>query len=220
MEFSKLFDETTAAIAHILPYIFTGAISGFFLLAGSVVIFFGGLVAYIELFPNKEDRVVKATIKGVRAKTGDDGTAMNYPVFEYVDSDGVTKEAESLSGTSSLADKVPGTQVRIRLNGNKPGWATQLGMSGLILGLGFLLFGLLLGFIAVHFIATLNPTTYIMWFLVFAYFGNKVRKIIIPKSLRETREAWKARRLTEDNTDRKSLPMTGLAEVKQKLNGE
>lgn len=220
MDFEKTYDEAMEALAQILPYLVTGALSGLFLLAASVMVFFGGLVAYIELFPNKADRVVKATIKGVRSKIGNDGGAMNYPVFEYVDTDGVTKTAESLAGSSSLTDKIPGTQVRIRLNGNKPGWATQLGMSGLILGLGFFLFGGLLGYIAVEIIATLNPTTYVMWALVLLHFGNKVRKMIIPKSLRETKEAWQSRKTKEDNTDRQSLPMLGRSEVKRKLGQE
>lgn len=220
MDFEKTYDDTMKILADILPHLLTGALSGLFLLASGVMIFFGGLVAYIELFPNKADRVVKATIKGVRSRIDDNGNPLNYPVFEYVDTDGDTKMAESLSGSSSLADKIPGTQVRIRLSGSKQGWATQLGMSGLILGFGFFLFGWLLGYIAIVIIATLNPTTYLMWALVLLHFGNKVRKIIIPKSLRETKDAWKTRRLKEDNTDRQSMPMMGRAEVKQKLGQE
>ena len=130
----------------LVSQIFVAYVAGIFILAGFAISLIGLFILYAELFPRKGDKVVKATIVGVRANAEglEEGSHhINYPVSEYVGEDGQLKRVESMEGSSSLTDKMPGKHVQIRLHADKPGWATPIGKTGRVIGLVLCCFGVL-----------------------------------------------------------------------------
>ncbi len=199
--------------------ILTAYVSGVFIIVGLGVALLGIFIAYSETFSSKTDKIITATIAGVRLcdnKSDSDSQTLYYPVFEYVGEDGQIKQVESLSGSSYLRNKIPGTRLKIRLSSNKDGWASPVGMAGIYIGLTLMLFGLAFVGAGASFVPK-TTVTLCVWGIAVLHLGNKLRKIVIPKNLRETKEQWRARITKEDDTSRKFIPMLGRQDVVRML---
>lgn len=214
-----------ADIPNLISQIFMAYIGGVFLLAGAAIFFVGLLFIYDHFRSGSGYKIVNATIAGVRtvAKTfGNKTSNMYYAVFEYVGDRGEMVQAESLEGTSNLRSYILGTRIKIRLDNNRLGWATPINNNGLYISLFLIILAGGMITTVLHFIS-LSYVTYVVWGVVVLHLGNKFRKIITPKNLRETNEAFRTRILQRDNAERLSIPLLGkdtvLKEVK-KMDGQ
>lgn len=215
----------TADVFTLFSQIFMAYIGGVFLLAGAAIFLVGLLFVYDQFRSGHNFSIVNATIAGVRtvAKTfGNKTSNMYYAVFEYVGERGEIIQAESLEGTGNLRSHILGARVKIRLDNDRLGWATPINNNGLYSGLFFIVLAGSMITTVLSF-TSWSYVTYVVWGLVVLHLGNKFRKIIIPKNLRETKEAFRSRILQRDNTERQSVPLlakdTVLKEVK-KMDGQ
>jgi len=115
-------------------------------LAGLALIFLAGAILADYLITQKNSLRLKARISGIRLKQGT-SKRMNpiyFPVVVYTAPNGKKIEAETDSGSSSIADKIPGKDVRIFVNMRKPFEVRITGFMRPVLSMIFLITGLLL----------------------------------------------------------------------------
>ncbi len=190
---------------------------GGFILGGLIFLGLGLLMTYSEIFMGKDQRIAKAKIIGVRvenSKTTSSNENMYYPVFEYVGDNGQITQAESLSGSSYLRDKIPGRFVKVKVDADTQDWVSPVGLVWLIISIIFVGVGGGMIFGAATF-AKITFITIGVWGLFFLQIALKVRKskIIIPKGLRGTKESFKIRLNHQRNDKRKTLPLLSAQDV-------
>ncbi|MDY0028451.1 MAG: hypothetical protein RBR86_00765 [Pseudobdellovibrionaceae bacterium] len=191
-------------------------VQGVFLFIGLIIALLGCAVLWREIFSGKNHRFYSAKITGVRSgfsslKEGG-RSAIYYPVFEYVDRHGQLIMAESLSGSSLLRNKFPGTTVKVKVDIETPDWVTSVGIGwkiggaiGLLCGLAMILGG--------TFFQSITALTLVIWGLMAIKPLLKLRKIIIPRKDRLSKFDFKILRKTERNNDRKDLPILSKDDV-------
>ncbi|MDD3021392.1 MAG: hypothetical protein PHX61_10535 [Alphaproteobacteria bacterium] len=190
---------------------------GGFILGGLIFLGLGLLMTYSEIFMGKDQRITKAKIIGVRvenSKTTSSNQNMYYPVFEYVGDNGQITQAESLSGSSNLRNKIPGSFVKVKVDADTQDWVSPVGLVWLIISIIFVGVGGGMIFGAATF-AKITFITIGVWGLFFLQIALKVRKskIIIPKGLRGTKESFKIRLNHQRNDKRKTLPLLSAQDV-------
>ncbi|GEM_PF-6865448 len=189
--------------------IFTAYIQGVFVLGGLILWALGLLIIFADFLKLSGQRMTKAKIIGVRARSSEHknrSSTIYYPVFEYVDDNGQMVKAESLSGSSLLKNKIPGSYTRIKVIKDSPNWVTPTGYVWPIIALILIFAGNCLLYGTLTF-APLTTVTFCVWFLGAAHLAFKLKKIFIPKNLRETKIKFMNRKLHQRDSERKSLPM-------------
>lgn len=92
-----------------------------FIIVGLVLVLIGGALVYDHRSWVHKAKRVTGTVVGLRVDDSDsDGTAIYYPVVEYVGPQGDTIRAESDSGSSSYIKKKPGMRVTVFVMPDKP----------------------------------------------------------------------------------------------------
>jgi len=169
----------------LLKTIFVSYVQGIFLFIGAIVSVLGAAILWKETFSGKNDRFFTAKIIGVRSGLSslqENGkSTIYYPVFEYVNGHGQIVEAESLSGSSLLRNKFPGTKVKIKVDMETPDWGSPVGFGWKIGGLIGFLFGIGLIYGGISF-QPITVITIAVWLIAAAKPILKFRKIVIPKS--------------------------------------
>ncbi len=195
--------------------ILTSLVQGGFIIGGVIFICIGLLMAYSELFTSKDQRITKAKIIGVRAGkpiSSNSKGQIYYPVFEYVGDNGQIIQAESLSGSSYLRNKFPGDFTKIKVSHDSPDWVSPVGKIWLIIALVFCAVGGVVIFGATTF-AKVTYITLGVWGYFILQILFKLRKIVIPKRLRESKANFRIRINQKRDDQRKSLPLLDKNDV-------
>lgn len=179
MNFETLISDGGAALAQsvlfVIALFFSGI--GFLLMAG-------------DRLSRGNSRPVRARIAAVRKSEEEGG--MYYPVYEYTDANGMTVQADSDWGSSSLNSMKIGATVTIRIDPDRPTRARTSHGIVKIFGAAFLCGGVICGFKSVT-AYPLTPASGVAFTLVAAVLVYKFRKILKPKHLRETRDEFAQR---------------------------
>jgi Protein of unknown function (DUF3592) len=173
------------------------------LVIGLIILLLGGLLLGSDIYWHLKGQKVNGRIAAVTV-SGNGTGEMYYPLYEYKDAAGVTVRAEGDSGSNSLTSWLPGTPRRLYVHPHEPQHVTPAG--GLWPCIGFILgmAGITLMYIGfTHFKFNIVTAVLILWLLIAS--GNKLRKIIKPKALRETKEQFMARKQAERASGRREL---------------
>lgn len=163
---------------------------------------------------------ISVAISGVRVekKTAKSGRTndMYYAQIEYVAPNGELVQAESTSGSSSLAGKVPGRKIIALINPDKPHEFTRRGIWLLLFGGMLFLMGVGLCYFAlVHFeftrFSALAGLVFIGWRAV------KLKRNIKPRDQWETAKKFMSRKSGALLEGREALPLLDKTEVKKRL---
>ncbi|HOO52008.1 MAG TPA: hypothetical protein PLK94_12030 [Alphaproteobacteria bacterium] len=161
-----------------------------------------------------------AKIIGVRVGSPSVGTGAGktsrstiyYPVFEYRDRHGKTIVAESLSGSSLLRNKIPGTKVKVKVDEESPEWVSPKSAIWIIIPL--LMLGISIGMgIGLYSLHDITPVTVIVWVLIAIHFLWGRRKFLPPQNMHLNKFEFKLKKKAERDEKRKSLVMLNADEV-------
>lgn len=121
------------------------------LLGGIGMTLLGGVFIADHVYWRMRAQRFSGTLVGVREKIppGQSGSSVYFPVVEYRDERGERMLCETDTGSSSLADKIPGRRVTLLVQAGRPSEGRILGITRLIFGAIFIAVGLVLGSIAV-----------------------------------------------------------------------
>lgn len=115
-----------------------------------------------------------------------------YPTYEYVTPDGRLVRAEGDSGSSSLGDKIPGSDVTVFLKKNDFEAPSQPSFLLSFFGLWFALPGIFILYLAIRQF-DFSIHTLIAGIVMTGFVGYRIAKSIKPRSEWDTRESFKAK---------------------------
>jgi len=168
--------------------------------AGLALVLLSGAVLSDYLLTLKNSVRLPAKLIGVREKPGvsNSGNPVYFPVVEYITPNGKKVTAETDGGSSSLTDKIPGSNVTILAKPDQPNEVRITGIVRPVFSLIFLVTGFLLATIA---ISQYNVT---FWSLLT---GTIVLAVAVP---------WIFRRLTEKDSGHPLSAKSYQQRVKEK----
>lgn len=187
--------------------VFFAYIQALMIVFGVIIFVLGGLIISSEVRSSPDQKIIRATIIGVRRK-GD----IYFPVFEYTSRNGEKIQAESSSGSSALGDKMPGERVSIKVSEADPTWATPRGLTFSLVALFLILVGGGMIGGSLYFVEW-SIVTAVVWGAVAFYFLLKIRKIIIPKGQRLSTAQFRIKMKTERDMERSSLPLQQMGDI-------
>lgn len=183
--------------------IFTAIIQGFFLVGAIQMALFGLLCLGGMFYRPKGSYKVRARIIGLRSSDGSEG-AIYYPVYEYTSRENALMRADSDSGSSGYTPDKIGQFQNIYIDPEFPERAITAGPILLIIGTILLSVGFGMGYFALG-IHPFDKVSAVITSLIFLYTFFKIFGRIKPRHMRETMEAFRARKYNEFKSDKQSL---------------
>ncbi len=185
----------------------------------AICLLLGTLMLIFPLFKSAGDRKVLAKIVAIRAGSGKEmengAKDMYYPVYEYKGQDGQLIQAESDWGSSSLTDKIIGTQATVTVNPAQPNKVKTFSVIMIVLALFFIGAGSGLGFMGLN-TFEITPYTYAALALGFVFLVRKISKAILPKEQRKTKEVF----MKESTSKRQALPILENHQIRKMLSNQ
>jgi len=160
----------------------------------------------------------RGTLVGVRESPARSKQSNNvyFPVVEYQDAKGESIRAETDTGSSALADKIPGRQVTLLVMPEKPQETRIRGFIGLVFGIIFTVIGILLGAVALTQYAINSWTFVVGVILLFILLFWGIGKL----AGREEKDTFRERRVKRYRKrleEKQSLPFLGREEIVSRL---
>ncbi|MCC7305775.1 MAG: DUF3592 domain-containing protein [Alphaproteobacteria bacterium] len=160
-------------------------------------------------------------IKASRTRAGlpkkkDYGREIYYPVYEYRAKDGTLVTADDGGGSSFLANKIPGTEVELLVKPEDPDRVARPGFLSLLFAFVFGGPGLLLLWIALTSFES-NIFTVVFTLAVMGWAALKLKKAIIPKDQRGTKEAFRQRMREKREARRQEGRLLTQQEIRERL---
>ncbi len=148
------------------------------LLAGFALILLGGAILADYLLALKNRVKLKGKIIGLRQESGkvNRENAVYFPVIEYISAAGKKIQAETDSGSSTLTNKIPGTEASILVNPEEPYEVRLTGFTRPVLAAIFLITGFVLIFLAA------SQYDFTFWTILIAVLAGSV---IVPQLFRQ-----------------------------------
>lgn len=185
----------------------------------AICLLLGTLLLIFPLLRTSGDRKIMAKIVAIRAGSGkqmESGAKdMYYPVYEYTGEDGQLIRAESDWGSSSLTDKVIGTQAKVTVNPAQPNKVKTFSVMLIVLALFFIGAGSGLGFMGLN-TFEITPYTYAALAVGFLLLVRKISKAILPKEQRKTKEVF----MKESTSKRQALPILENQQIRKLLSNQ
>jgi len=173
------------------------------LVVGTILLLLGGLLFGWDVYWHLKGQRVSGHIAAVTV-SGTGSGEMYYPLYEYKDFSGAPIRAEGDTGSNSLAGWLPGTPRTLYVHPHEPQHVTPAGLLCPIIGVILSAVGIAMIYVAfMHYRFNIVTAGLICWLLLAG--GNKLRKIIKPKALRETKEQFLARKQAEKMSGRREL---------------
>jgi len=188
------------------------------LLGGIGMVLLGGIFIADHWFWRLCAARYPGTLIGVREKhpQGRTGNSVYFPVIEYTNEAGDRVTAETDTGSSGLADKVPGSPVTLLIREDKPREGRILGYTGLVFGLIFAAVGTVLGSIALTAYAVTAWTFIIGVLLVAVLLALGLWKLARAEQL-ETGREFSARKYRERLEKKQAMPLLKMEEIRPRL---
>lgn len=185
----------------------------------AICLLLGTFLLIFPLFRSAGDRKVMAKIVAIRAGSGKEmengAKDMYYPVYEYTDQLGQLIRAESDWGSSTLTDKVVGTQATVTVNPAQPNKVKTFSVMLIVLALFFIGAGSGLGFMGLN-TFEITPYTYAALAVAFILLVRKISKAILPKEQRKTKEVF----MKESTSKRQALPILENQQIRKLLSNQ
>ncbi|NCC21314.1 MAG: DUF3592 domain-containing protein [Alphaproteobacteria bacterium] len=144
------------------------------------------------------------------------GQEMYRSIIAYRNARGETVEADTGSSSSSLAGRVPGSRVPVWVRDDKPDEIRGRGTGIFFLGAVFAVPGVVLFWIAfTQFEFT--PAVFLLLGALAAFAGLKIRKIVKPRALWDSKESFAARMKEKRKARRESGVLLDRAQVLRRL---
>jgi hypothetical protein len=176
------------------------------LLAGFALILLGGAMLADYLLTLKNRMKIKGKIIGLREKSGKGNreNSVFFPVIEYISTAGKKIQAETDSGSSTLTNKIPGTEVYILVNPEEPCEVRLTGLTRPVLTSIFLIAGFLLIFLAA------SQYDFTFWTLLIVAIAVSV---LVPRLFRQLTAKESKHALSEKSYKERVLEKRQLNEV-------
>ncbi len=139
-----------------------------------------------------------------------------YPVFEYTAPDGRLIQSEDSSGSNWIADKIPGTSVKLALKKDDYESVSRPGIVLFAVGLMFAVPGGLLLYMGARRIE-FNFATLAVAVVALACLAYRVRQYIKPRALWETKEGFRARMKQRRIKKRETGRMLTEPEIRERV---
>jgi len=188
------------------------------LLGGIGMMLLGGVFIADHVFWRLRAARYPGTLIGVREKAarGRSGNRVYFPVVEYMNETGERIIAETDSGSSTLADKIPGTRITLLIRKGRPLEGRILGHTGLVFGLIFIAIGTVVGCIALRDYDVTAWTFIIGVFLVACLAALGLWKLARLEQL-ETGQEFSARKYRERLERKRALPLLRMEDIRPRL---
>lgn len=185
---------------------------------GFILVLLGGVFVADHIYMRLRGRRVKGRLVGVREKipASERGNTIYYPVVEYTDDHGENVQAETDAGSSGLADKIPGKQVKLLIQPGKPQEARIMGITRLVFGAIFMCAGLVLAGIALT-QYDINIWTFIIGVLLLIALGSWGLYKLSGKQSQSTDAGIPDTGYEKRLKENRALPMLGPDETLQRL---
>jgi len=155
---------------------------------------------------------------GVREKItlGQSSSSPYFPVVEYRNDRAERILCETDTGSSSLADKIPGRHVTLLVQTGKPLEGRILGITGLVFGLIFIVIGVVLGSIALT-QYRISAWTFAAGVAILAALAFMGLRKLAGRDQFETDRSFSDRKYQERMEEKQALPLLGADELGPRL---
>lgn len=187
------------------------------LLSGIGMVMLGGIFIADHVYWRLRARRFTGTLVGVREKIGQGAFSHVYfPVVEYLNERAERIFCETDTGSSSLADKVPGRRVTLLVQAGKPLEGRIVAMTGLIFGLIFILVGVVLGSIALN-QYQVSAWSFIVGVVVLAALSFVGRRKLVANKQLDGDQSFGYRTYQERLAEKQSLPLLRADRLRPRL---
>lgn len=188
------------------------------LLGGIGMTLLGGVFIADHVYWRMRARRFPGTLVGAREKIspGQSSSSVYFPVVEYRDEHGERILCETDTGSSSLADKIPGRRVTLLVRTGKPFEGRILGITRLIFGPLFIVVGVVLGSIAVT-QYQLSAWSFVVGVAILVTLALVGLKQLAASEQLETSRSFGDRKYQERLDEKRSLPLLAADELRPRL---
>lgn len=185
-------------------------------MVGSVIFIIGAMMIAGHFHTQAKTKKVKARICAVRAEKRSNDNDMYYPVVEYVDQQGNLIQAESMSGSSILHNKIPDTRLTVLIDPDKPNRFNHDGRVLLIIGafLGLVGVGICIFSLKAF---DFTPFSVLGGVLLLLWTGLKIKRNIKPRDQWEKPNEFMERKYADFLEKRERLTLLDKNDVKERL---
>lgn len=182
-----------------------------------LLLLLGGVIVADFIYWRVRAQRFNGVITGIRRGQGSSQRAIYYPVIAYSTLDGETITADTDSGSSSLANKIPGRKVSVMVLPRDVETARIKSTIWGVIGTLIAAFGVGLLTVAIDF-SEINGTTVVIVAILLVWGFYKLKASIKPKSQRQDKADFRARKKSERQAKRQAMPLLNKQEVMQILN--